>query len=153
MPREAADDPPVRQAEIEQWLNLCRHRDATAAERSRLRMVGTDVLPAPEEFAFAVSAEREAKHALERLASLRAHLAYQPIFTLPPEARKKLGEGLREMNDRRKRLLRLGDDWVPRAVASALEGRQAGWQALLDQSRELLQKAEEILEKLGSASV
>jgi hypothetical protein len=55
--------------------------------------------------------------------------------------------------DRRKRLLRLGDDWVPRAMASALEGRQARWQALLDQSRELLQEAEEILEKLGSASV
>src|SRR5271155_3812960 len=57
------------------------------------------------------------------------------------------------MNDRRKRLLRLGDDWVPRAVAAALEGRQARWQALLDQSRKLLQKADEIFEKLGSASV
>ena len=153
VPREAADDPPVRQAEIEQWLNLCRHRDATAAERSRLRSVGIDALPAPEEFAFAVSAERETKDDLERLASLRAHLAYQPIVALPREARKKLGEGLREINDRRKRLLRLGDDWVPHAVAAALEGRQARWQALLDQSRELLQKADEILEKLGSASV
>jgi len=153
IPREGVDDPPVRQAEIEQWLNLCRHRDAAAAERSRLRTVGTDALPAPHEFAFAVSAEREAKDALERLASLRAHLAYQPIVTLPPEARKKLGEGLREMNDRRKRLLRPGDDWVSRAVKSALEGRQARWQALLSQSREMLQKADEIVERLGSASV
>ncbi len=151
--QEAPDDPPVRQAEIEQWLNLCRHRDITAAEKSRLRTVGSDALPAPEQFAFAVSAECEAKDTLERLAAVRAHLAYQPIVTLPREARKKLGEGLREMNDRRKRLLRLGDDWVPRAMASALEGRQARWQALLDQSRELLQKAEEMLEKLGSASV
>ena len=153
VPQEAVDDPPVRQAEIEQWLNLCRDRDATAVERSRLRTVATDALPAPEQFAFAVSAERESKDALERLASVRAHLAYQPIVTLPPEARKKLGEGLREMNDRRKRLRRLGDDWVPRAVASALDGRQARWQALLDQSRELLHKADEILEKLGSLSV
>ena len=38
-------------------------------------------------------------------------------------------------------------------MASALDGRQARWQALLDQSRELLQKAEEIREKVGSASV
>ena len=153
IPREAADDPPVRQAEIEQWLNICRRRDAVAAERSRLRMVGTDALPAPHEFALGVTAEREAKDAVELLAPLRAHPAYQPIVALLPEARKKLGEGLREVNDRRKRLLRLGDDWVPRAVASALEGRQARWQVLLDQSRELLQKADEILGKLGSASV
>jgi hypothetical protein len=153
IPQEAGDDPPVRQGKIKQWLNLCRHRDATAAERSWLRTVGTEVLPAPEEFALAVSAEREAKDALERLASLRAHLAYQPIVKLSAEARKKLGEGLREINERRKRLLRLSHNWVPRAVASALEGRQARWQALLDHSRELLRKAEEILEKLGSASV
>jgi AAA domain len=99
VPQEAADDPPLRQAEIEQWLNLCRRRDAIAVERSSLRTVGTETLPAPEQFAFAVSAEREARDALERLASLRAHLAYQPIVTLPPEARKKLGEGLREIPD------------------------------------------------------
>ena len=73
VPQEAVDDPPVRQAEIEQWLNLCRDRDATAVERSRLRTVATDALPAPEQFAFAVSAERELKDALERLASVRAH--------------------------------------------------------------------------------
>jgi AAA domain len=95
VPQEAPDDPPIRQAEIEQWLNLCRHRDITAAEKSRLRTVGTEALPVPEQFAFAVSAECEAKDALERLAAVRAHLAYQPIVTLPPEARKKLGEGLR----------------------------------------------------------
>jgi len=153
VPLDAADHPPVGQAEIEQWLNISRHRDATAAEGSRLRIIGTDALPLPEEFAFAVDAEREAKDALERLASLRAHLAYQPIFALPPEARTKLGDGLREINNRRKRLLRLRDDWVPRAVSSALEGRQARWQTLLNQSRELLQKADEILEKLGTASV
>jgi very-short-patch-repair endonuclease len=153
VPLEGADDPPVRQEEIEQWLNIRRHRDTASADRSRLRMVGTDALPAPEEFAFAVGAEREANSALERLTSLRVHLAYQPIVALPSEARKQLAEGLRKMNDRRKRLLRLGDDWVPRAVTSALEGRQARWQALLDQSRELFQKADEILEKLGSASV
>jgi very-short-patch-repair endonuclease len=153
IPLESAEDPPVEKRALQRWLHLWRHRDAAAIEKARLRVVGTEALPDPHDFAFAVSAEREAEEALDRLTMLRVHPAYQPIVTLPAETRQKLGQALRQMNDRRKRLLRLSEDWVPRAVAAALEGRQARWQALLSQSRELLDNAEEILERLGSASV
>src|SRR5262249_30006989 len=104
LPLEAADVPPMEKHEMQQWLYICRHRDATAAEKAQLRIARTDVLPTPHDFALYVSAEREAEGALQRLAALRAHMAYQPIVTLPAEARRQLGDGLRQMSDRRREL-------------------------------------------------
>ncbi len=151
--REAPDNPPVGKAEIAAWLHIRRWRDDQAAASSTLQIVGTEKLPAPADFGFAVGAERETKEAVDRLAALRAHPAYQPIAALNSVERASLADALREINERRKRLLRLGYEWLPGAVASALGGRQARWEALLDQSQELVGLAASLLEKLGSSSV
>jgi very-short-patch-repair endonuclease len=153
VPREAPDDLPVSKVELATWLNIRRARVDHAATSSTLRIVGADKLPAPADFGMSVTAERETKEAVDRLAALRAHPAYQPIVTLNPVERGKLADALWEINERRKRLLRLGYEWLPGAVASALGGRQARWQALLDQSEELVRLADSLLEKLGSSSV
>ena len=153
VPREASDKPPVGKAEMAGWLHIRRARDARAAASSTLQIIGTEKLIAPADFGVAVAAERETKEAVDRLAALRAHPAYQPIAALNSVERASLADALREINERRKRLLRLGHEWIPSAVASALGGRQARWQALLDQSQELVRLAASLLEKLGSSSV
>ena len=67
--------------------------------------------------------------------------------------RADLAEQLREINESRKRLGRLGYDWVPGAVTAALQGRQARWRALHDQSWELIGQIDKLLDKLGSSLV
>ena len=47
-------------------------------------------------------------------------------------------------------LLRLGYDWLRRALTEALEGRQARWQALLDQSRQSIDRIVQLLDTLGA---
>ena len=50
-------------------------------------------------------------------------------------------------------LLRFGYDWLHGALTEALEGRQARWQALLDQSRQLIDQIVQLLDTLGSRQV
>ena len=61
------------------WLRICRTYDNDFITASRLRVVGTDTLPAPDDFAMAVGAEREAKEAVDRVGDLRTHPAYAPL--------------------------------------------------------------------------
>jgi hypothetical protein len=153
VPREAPDDPPATKAELATWLHIHRTYDDDAATSSTLQIVGTDRLPAPADFGMAVTSERETKEAVDRLAALRAHPAYQLIAAMSSLERARLGEALRKINEKRKRLLRLGYEWLAGAVGSALGGRQARWQALLDQSLELVGLADQLIERLGSSSV
>ncbi len=84
---------------------------------------------------------------------MRMQPAYGPLAALDAQARATLTEQLREIKEKRKRLNRLGHDWTHSAVTDALEGRQARWQELHDQSCELLRRIDKLLENLGSCSV
>ena len=153
VPREALDHPPATKVDMLNWLRIRRTCNEDMATASSLRVVGTDKLPTPADFGIAVTIEREAKEAIDRLASLQAHPAYQSIVALNFAERAGLGEALRKIIDRRKRLFRLGYEWLPAAITGALEGRQARWQALFDQSWELVSLVERLLDSLGSYSV
>jgi very-short-patch-repair endonuclease len=153
VPREVSDNPPVSAADLAGWLRIRRGYDEHAVAQSALRIVGTEKLFASPDFGLAVAAEQEAKEAIDRLDALRAHSAYGPILALNPDERAKLGVMLREIRDRQKRLTRLGYEWLPGAIASALGGRQARWQALLDQSQDLVRIAESLVEQAGALSV
>jgi very-short-patch-repair endonuclease len=153
LPRDASDDPPVTKTDVTTWLRICRAYDNDSVTASRLRVVGTERLPAPAEFGMAVTAERQAREAVDRIGGLRAHQAYGPLIALNATKRAELAETLRKVRERRKMLLRLGYDWVHRALTEALEGRQARWQALLDHSRQLIDRFDELLDTLGSCSV
>ena len=93
LPLEAPDDAPVSKTELATWLHLRRAHDVHAVASSTLRIVGTDILSTPVDFGMAVTAERAARDAIDRLATLRAHSAYEPIVAMNPLARAKLGEG------------------------------------------------------------
>jgi hypothetical protein len=153
LPRDASDNPPVTQAEVATWLLVRRAYDNDSVTASRLRVVGTDKLPSPTEFGMAVTAERQASAAVDRVGDLRAHPAYQPLIALNAGKRAKLAETLRKVRERRRMLVRLGYDWLDGALTDALQGRQARWQTLLDQSQQLIDRIVRLLDTLGSRSV
>jgi very-short-patch-repair endonuclease len=153
LPREALDNPPVTQADVVMWLRVCRANDDNSVTASKLRVVGTDKLPAPAEFSLAVAAERQAKTTVDRVEHLRAHPAYGPLIALNVTRRTELAETLRKVRERRRMLLRPGHHWMHGALSEALGGRQARWQALLDHSRLLVDRLIQLLDALGSHSV
>jgi very-short-patch-repair endonuclease len=153
LPRDASDNPAVTQAEMVMWLRVCRTYDNQSVAASRLRVVGTDKLLTPAEFGMAVTAERQAKATVDRVGNLRVHPAYGSLIALNAAKRAELAEILRKVRERRRTLLRLGYDWLRGAVTEALEGRQARWQALLDHSRQLIDRIVQLLDTLGSRSV
>ena len=146
LPREASDDPPLTKAEMATWLRICRTYDDDSVTASRFRVVGTNKLPAPAEFAMAVTTEREAKEAVDRIAAMRTHPAYEPIVALNTGERASLAEKLQEISGKAKKLLRLGYNWMYDALSEALEGRQARWQALFDHSWQLIDRIDQLLD-------
>jgi very-short-patch-repair endonuclease len=153
LPREASDDPPLTKADMATWLRIRRTYDDDSVKASQFRVVGTTTLPPPTDFARAVTIEREAKDAIDRIAATRMHPAYDPIVALNTGERARLAAKLQEIAERRKSLRRLGYNWMYDALSEALEGRQARWQALFDYSWQLIHRIDQLLDSLGSRLV
>ncbi len=153
VPQRASDDLPVTKADLIAWLGIRRTYDLDNITSSTLQIVNGGTLPTASDFATAVTVEREAKEAVDRLFELRGHRAYTPIMALDARARSQLAEALTQLNDARRKLARHGYSWLACAVRATLNGRQALWCALYDQSQHLIQKIEELLNALGSSSI
>lgn len=153
VPREASDDPPVIQKDIVAWLRIRRSYNDDAIGSAQLRVLASGNLPTPEKFGIAVTAEREAKEAVHRLAELQNHSAYHSIVALSISQRTNLTRALRGLNERRRELYRLGYGWLPNALMETLGGRQARWQAIHEQSRRVIGKITQLLDGLGSSSI
>jgi AAA domain len=153
LPREASDDPPLTGPQLATWLRIRRTYDDSSVATARQRVVGTNILPDPTDFALAVNTEREAKAAIDRIAAMRMHPAYESLLALNTEERVSLAEQLREIREKRRRLARLGYDWMHGPVAEALDGRQARWQTLRNHSQEMLAWIDRLLKSLGSRLV
>jgi hypothetical protein len=119
IPQDAADLPPLSDAELTDWLRILRSYDNDVIDSSKRKILASENLPTPSEFGVAVSAEREANTAVERIAELRRHPAYGPILALGANGRSKLAEHLRLQDERRQKLNRFGLDWVSSALAAA----------------------------------
>ena len=127
------------------WLLTCRTYDNDS--------VSVFINPTPDEFGMAVTAEKEAGKAANIEGNLRTHPAYGPLVALNATRRAELAETLRKVRERRRMLLRFSHPWLYDALTEALEGRQARWQALLDQSKQLTDQIVQLLDKLGSHSI
>jgi very-short-patch-repair endonuclease len=149
----AADDPPVSGDDMVTWLGIRRTYDNDAVAGAKLRVVGSDQLPASGEFAAAVAAENEAIAALDGVAATRAHPAYAAVAALTADDRQALADKLRQLKASREILQRRGDSRLQAALRGALEGRQAGWQALLDHSRHAVGEIDQLMQRLGSRTV
>jgi very-short-patch-repair endonuclease len=153
LPQGAHDDPPVSGADMVAWLRIRRAYDNDAVAAAKLRVVGTDQLPAPADFAAAVAAENDARTALDDVDAVRAHHAYAAIVALTEDDRSALAGKLRELKECRDSLQRRGDSRLRDALRAALEGRLAGWQALLDQSVRTVREIGELMQRLGAHTV
>ena len=60
---------------------------------------------------------------------------------------------LSALRDRRRQLLRPGYEWLRSAVAETLDGRQARWQMLVEQSSATVRRIGELLDRVGSRAV
>jgi very-short-patch-repair endonuclease len=149
LPRDAPDDPPLTDSQLSTWLRIRRQYDDQCVATSKLRVVGTNKLIAPGDFALAVNTEGEAKAALDQVASMRLHPAYEAVTALDAEERGRLAEQLRGIREKRVRLARLGHEWIYEAALAALQGQQARWQALHDESLELIHQIDGLLDSVG----
>jgi very-short-patch-repair endonuclease len=152
LPQGSNEAPPVTSPKMVMWLRVRRTYDNNTVAASRLRVVGSNKLPAPAEFAAAVAAENKAKAALDRVAA-RAHPAYAAVVALNEGDRAALAAKMRELKEAREILQRLGDDWALRALREALDGRQVGWQAILDESVQAIREIDRLVPRLGSHAV
>ncbi len=150
---EGADDPPVTGEDMMTWLRVRRAYDNDVIAAAKLRVVGPDEWPAPTEFAAAVTVESDAKAALDDVAAFRAHPAYAAILALSEDDRSALADKLRELKDSREILQRRSDNRLQSVLQSAMEGRQAAWQALLDQSRQAIGDIDQLMQRLGARVV
>ncbi len=153
VPQDAPDAPPGTESDLVEWLRIVRSYDNDAISDSKRQILGSDKLPTPAEFGIAVSVEREAQAAVERIAETRSHRAYRPILALGANARSKLAEHLRRQDERRRKLERFRGEWLSRALAASLTGRHAVWHTLRERTHELVSHIERLLESLGSTSV
>ena len=153
LPRDVADDPPVHSADMRSWLQVRRTYDEDTVYASTLHIVETVTLPAPAEFSAAVADEREARATVERIAELKKHPAYGPLLAQSSDQRTALSDRLRELRDRRRRLLRPGYEWLRPALADTLDGRQALWQMLAGHSSATIRRIGELLDRIGSSVV
>lgn len=153
LPRRVSDDLPIREGELRSWLRIRRSYDDDATATCKLRIVDSDKLATPANFGLAVTTEREAKEAFDRLTALRNHPAYVGIMALEAGGRAELAQALRKIKDTRRRLDRYGYIWLANALAAALGGRQAFWRALLDRSRNLIEQIDRLIDQKGSSSV
>lgn len=153
LPQDAADDPPVTEADLIDWLRIRRSYDSAAIADAKRKVLASEKLPSPAEFGNAVSAEREASAVVARLNELRTHVAYGPILALGKNGRTKLAGHLRLLEEKRRKLERFKSDWLRSALTASLGGRHAVWRALRSRSYELIGQIERLLNSLGSASV
>jgi very-short-patch-repair endonuclease len=152
LPHGTSEAPPVTSPKMVMWLRIRRTYDNDAVAASRLRVVGSNKLPAPADFAAAVAVENAAKAALDRAAPMRSHPAFAAILALKDSDRAALAAKMQEMKEARESLQRLGGD-VCRALRECMDGRQAGWQAVIDQSSQSIQVIERLIPRLDSYAV
>lgn len=153
LPLDEPDEPPVPEADMVIWLRIRRSYDDDAITNSKLQLLPSVKLPTPAEFSNAVTGEREAKTAVERLAELRNHVAYVSILALNMSDRAKLARHLRFQEERRQKLVRSDSAWLCVALTATLGGRHAVWHALRERSHELIGQVDRLLGCLSSTSV
>lgn len=153
LPQNSSAESPLTKEAMVALLFIRRSYDDNAIEASKLRIAPTAELASPLDFGAAVSTERDAAEALQRLEALRNHSAYRPLMALGKADRSNLAAAIRELEEKRVRLFRRNDEWLVQSVRSSLEGRPARVDALARRSRELLDRIDKLVETLGESSV
>ncbi len=136
------DTPPLHNKQCLEWLRIRRSYDSETIEECELRTVASDRIPEPTDFASAVETERAAQDAVDRIAELKSHPAYEGISNWDASVRASLRSTLLELEEHRHVMQQVDTPWGVDAVKAILTGHRAVWASLLDRSRVLTSSIE-----------
>ncbi len=153
-PAAPDDEPPLPAFRVAEWLRLLRDDALTADEGPAYdTLIDPATLPAPSAFAAAVAAEAAAWTACEGFAGERQHPAYAALRVLPPAERESLRQYLHRLADTAESLVRSGPGWMAEAVLDAGSGRMRMWQGRAERVRQLVARAQPLVDEFGGATI
>ena len=153
LPRDAKESPPLSNEDVMSWLKIRqRYTDEQVADANAQIPLSSE-LPAPADFASAVTAEAAASLAIDNQKDLRSYAAYAPIQALTHDSREQLRTKLKRLEDQRLVLDRVEGEWRETALQDLVSGRRARWDTVLDVSRDRLPRIERLIEGVGDRTV
>ena len=135
------------------WLEILRFHSEERIAKARLRAPSQFDIVTPEDFAAAVVSEKEAASAVAENEELRSQPAYLSLSALTPDLRREIADRLQEIEGRRKTGFFEQNEWLQTPVEDWSAGKRARWETIIDASRELLEQAEPLCERVGSRVV
>ena len=153
LPRDAKESPPLSNEDVMSWLKIRqRYTDEQVADANAQIPLSSE-LPAPADFASAVTAEAAASLAIDNQKDLRSYAAYAPIQALTHDSREQLRTKLKRLEDQRLVLDRVEGEWRETALQDLVSGRRARWDTVLDVSRDRLPRIERLIEGVGDRAL
>ena len=153
VPKEAKSEPPLSGGAMTGWLEILRSHTEEEVAKAKLRAPSCIDLVTPGEFAASVASEEEGASAVADHEAVKSHPAYLSLTALTPDLRKEIADRLQEIESRRKAGTFEQNEWLQDPVRDWVAGKRARWDAIIDTSREVLEKAEPLCERLGGQIV
>ncbi len=137
MPAEST--PPLTDDDIVWWLALLRDSELTADEPdAEARLVDTEDVPSPDDFAEWCAAESRASAATRAHQDRDSHEVLAQVRNLPPTQRSQLQHTMRALADEAHTLEQRDEAWMSEAVFDVRAGRGSVWQDRADHVRGLI---------------
>lgn len=141
---------PLDDVEIQEWHRYLT--DALLAEdepEARLRLVDISQIPHPDEFAELVGRESAALEKDRSYGPQHEHPAFEAIRGLETGERTELRNRLHSLAEQADALSRNREGWMREALPDVLAGRGSIWQGRANQVKDLLARAEPLVDSLG----
>ena len=153
LPNGAESEPPLSGEVMTDWLEILRFHSEEQIAKAELRAPSQFDLVTREEFAAAVASEKEEASADAENKELRSHPAYLSLSGLTSDLRRDIAHCLQEIESRRKAGIFERSDWLKTPVRDWIAGKRARWDTIIETSREGLERAEPLCERLGGKVV
>ena len=153
LPRDAQEAPPLSNKDVMSWLTIRRRYTDEQVSEANAQIPASSDLPAPANFASAVTAEEEEAANIASHEEMLSHAAYAAIQTLSGDSREQLRAKLKQLEEQRLVLDRVEGKWKETALRDLVSGRRARWDTVLDVSRYRLPRIERLIDGVGHQTV
>ncbi|GJF12719.1 hypothetical protein NGTWS0302_02500 [Mycolicibacterium cyprinidarum] len=140
----------VSTADIQQWRNILLNHDVRTNEAEAIRPL-PDIasLPAPQELAALVQAERQASVRKDGYAELLTHESFEFVRSLTAQLRDELRARVSHLAERAIGLERRDETWMDDALRDVRSGRHQAWLARSAQVKGLAGTAAQLTRRIG----
>ena len=153
LPRDAPPAPHLSKEDVVSWLEIRRRYTDEEVSQASAKIPSSVDLPAPADFASAVTAEAAASATAAEDEALRSHPAFDPIQALSGDLREQFRAQLQRLEEQRLALGRVEAEWTQTAIEELIAGRRASWDTVLERSRERLTSIAPLLARVGDRAV